>query len=194
MVNNLRLLAKWSSDISRDLLTQFLYFKMLRTMGSLCVPNFDSAPSSMPKLQQIVPGHNLLEYYQKLKKGCERKMDVREKWGRAWRFLLSLWLLLPTRECFEKSRLQQGDFENCPSPCYALVFKSGTQIQHNERLLPAIISVQLIQQRTKPLFKHDQDIVGTLRVVYRKSNRLSQSLKKAVAQFYFVKYDLSRPH
>ena len=50
LVNNLRLLAKWSSDISRDLLTQCIYFKMLRTMSSLCVPNFDSAPSSMPKL------------------------------------------------------------------------------------------------------------------------------------------------
>ena len=45
---------------------------MLRTMSSLCVPNFDSAPSSMPKLYPIshfprvnplVPGLKLLEYY-----------------------------------------------------------------------------------------------------------------------------------
>ena len=49
-VNNVRFLAKWSRDILLDLLTQYLYFKMLRTMSSLCVPNFDSAPSSMPKL------------------------------------------------------------------------------------------------------------------------------------------------
>ena len=28
--------------ISRDLLTQYLYFFMLRTMSSLSVPNFDS--------------------------------------------------------------------------------------------------------------------------------------------------------
>ena len=43
---------------------------MLRTMSSLCVPNFDSAPLSMPKLKPInhfsevsplVPGVKLLE-------------------------------------------------------------------------------------------------------------------------------------
>ena len=43
---------------------------MLRTMSSLCLPNFDSAPSSIPKKKQIiyflqvnalVPGLNLLE-------------------------------------------------------------------------------------------------------------------------------------
>ena len=50
LVNNLRFLAKWSRDISGALLTQCLYFKMLRTMSSLYVPNFDSAPSSMPKI------------------------------------------------------------------------------------------------------------------------------------------------
>ena len=50
MVNNLQFLAKWSREISRDLLIQYLYFKMLRTMTSLHVPNFDSVPSSMPKL------------------------------------------------------------------------------------------------------------------------------------------------
>ena len=49
-VNNVRFLAKWSRDILLDLLTQYLYFKMLRKMSSLCVQNFDSAPSSMPKL------------------------------------------------------------------------------------------------------------------------------------------------
>ena len=27
---------------------------MLRTMSSLCVPNFDSAPLSMPKLEPII--------------------------------------------------------------------------------------------------------------------------------------------
>ena len=43
-------LAKWSRDTSRELLTQCLYFKMLRTMSSLSVPNFESSPSSMPKL------------------------------------------------------------------------------------------------------------------------------------------------
>ena len=37
-------LAKWSNDISRDLLPQYLYYKKLRTMRSLCMPNFDSAP------------------------------------------------------------------------------------------------------------------------------------------------------
>ena len=47
--NNLQFLANWSRDISRDLLTQYLYFEMLRTMSSLLAPNFDSAPSSMPK-------------------------------------------------------------------------------------------------------------------------------------------------
>ena len=46
-VNDMRFLAKWSRDMSLDLLTQYLYFK---TMSSFCVPNFDSAPSSMPKL------------------------------------------------------------------------------------------------------------------------------------------------
>ena len=50
LVNNLQFLAKWSRDMSRDLLTQYLYFKMLRAMSSLYVPNFDSGPSSMPKL------------------------------------------------------------------------------------------------------------------------------------------------
>ena len=53
-LNNLRFLAKWPSDISRDLLTQCLFFKMSRTMSSLCVPSFDSAPSSMLKLQSKV--------------------------------------------------------------------------------------------------------------------------------------------
>ena len=46
-------------------------------MSSLCVPNFDSAPSSMPKLQPInhfpqvnplVPGVKLLEYFKTLMK------------------------------------------------------------------------------------------------------------------------------
>ena len=46
LVSNLRFLAKWSRDTSCDLLTQYLYFKMLRTMSSLCAANFDSAPSS----------------------------------------------------------------------------------------------------------------------------------------------------
>ena len=50
LVNNLQFLAKRSRDISRDLLTHYLYFKMLRTMSSLCVPNFNSQLSSMPKL------------------------------------------------------------------------------------------------------------------------------------------------
>ena len=50
LVNNLQFLAKWSRDISRDLLTQYSFFKMLRTISSLCVPSFDSVPSSMPKL------------------------------------------------------------------------------------------------------------------------------------------------
>ena len=50
LVNNLQFLAKWSRDVSRDLLTQYLYFKMLRTISSLCVPNFNLVPSSMLKL------------------------------------------------------------------------------------------------------------------------------------------------
>ena len=41
---------KWSRDTSSDLLTQYLHFKMLSAMSSLCVPNFDSAPLFMPKL------------------------------------------------------------------------------------------------------------------------------------------------
>ena len=41
VLNYLRFLAKWSRNISADLiLTQYLYFKMLRTMSSLCVLNF----------------------------------------------------------------------------------------------------------------------------------------------------------
>ena len=70
MVNNLKFLAKWS----RDLLTQYSYFKMLRTVSSLCVPNFDSVPSSMPTLKPrihfpqvkkktLVPGLKLLEFF-----------------------------------------------------------------------------------------------------------------------------------
>ena len=64
------ILAEWSRDIPRDLLTQYLYFKMLRPMSSLYVPNFDSAPLSMPKLEPtihfprvnpLVPGLKLLE-------------------------------------------------------------------------------------------------------------------------------------
>ena len=43
-VNFLRLLEKWSRDTSRDLVTQYPYFKMLRTMSSLCVPNIDCVP------------------------------------------------------------------------------------------------------------------------------------------------------
>ena len=38
------LFLNWPCDVSRDLLTQYLYSKMFRTMGSLCVPNFNSAP------------------------------------------------------------------------------------------------------------------------------------------------------
>ena len=49
MVNNLRFLAKWTRDTSRDLLRQYLYFKMLR-ISALCVPNYESVPSSTPKL------------------------------------------------------------------------------------------------------------------------------------------------
>ena len=41
-------------DISRNSLTQYLHFKILRTMSSLCVPNFNSALSSMPKLSAII--------------------------------------------------------------------------------------------------------------------------------------------
>ena len=44
LVNNLHFSPNWSRDVSRDLLTQYLYFKMLRTVSSLCVPNFNSAP------------------------------------------------------------------------------------------------------------------------------------------------------
>ena len=43
-VSFLRFLAKWSRDISRDLLTQYLYFKILRAISSLCAAKFDSAP------------------------------------------------------------------------------------------------------------------------------------------------------
>ena len=50
LLSNLGFLTKWSRDIPRELLTQYLYFETLRTMNSLWVPNFDSAPSSMPKL------------------------------------------------------------------------------------------------------------------------------------------------
>ena len=50
LVNNSRFLAKLSRDLSRDLLTQCLYFKMSMTVSSLYVPNSDPAPSSMPKL------------------------------------------------------------------------------------------------------------------------------------------------
>ena len=69
-LNNLRFLAKWLSDISHDLLTLCLYFKMLRTMSSLCVPSFDSAPS-MLKLQskidfpQVNPQSQALNYVSK---------------------------------------------------------------------------------------------------------------------------------
>ena len=70
-LNNLRFLAKWPSDISRDLLTLCLYFKMLRTIIFLCVPSFDSAPSSMLKLQwkinfpQVNPQSQALNYLSK---------------------------------------------------------------------------------------------------------------------------------
>ena len=50
LVNYLRCLAKWLGDISPVLITKSLNFKMLRAMSSLYVPNFDLAPSSMPKL------------------------------------------------------------------------------------------------------------------------------------------------
>ena len=79
-LNNLRFLAKWPSDISRDLLTLCLYFKMLRTMSSLCVPSFDSAPSSMLKLQskidfpQVNPQSQALNYLsQKVTEQCAAK-------------------------------------------------------------------------------------------------------------------------
>ena len=42
--NYLQFFSKRSSDVSSDLLTQYLYFEMLTTMSSLCVPNSDSAP------------------------------------------------------------------------------------------------------------------------------------------------------
>ena len=78
-LNNLRFLAKWPSDISRDLLTLCLYFKMLRTMSSLCVPSFDSAPSSMLKLQskidflQVNPESQALNYLsQKVTEQCAK--------------------------------------------------------------------------------------------------------------------------
>ena len=78
-LNNLRFLAKWPSDISRDLLTLCLYFKMLRTMSSLCLPSFDSAPSSMLKLQskidfpQVNPESQALNYLsQKVTEQCAK--------------------------------------------------------------------------------------------------------------------------
>ena len=78
-LNNLRFLAKWPSDISRDLLTLCLYFKMIRTMSSLCVPSFDSAPSSMLKLQskidfpQVNPESQALNYLsQKVTEQCAK--------------------------------------------------------------------------------------------------------------------------
>ena len=40
-------MASWKS---RDVLTQYVYFKMLRTMSFLCVTIFDSAPYSVLKL------------------------------------------------------------------------------------------------------------------------------------------------
>ena len=39
-------ISQWFTIFS----TQYLYFKMLRTMSSLFVSNFDPASSSMPKL------------------------------------------------------------------------------------------------------------------------------------------------
>ena len=53
LVNDLQFFVKWSHDLTRDLLTQYLHFKMLRTMSSSCERNFDSAPSSMPKFWPI---------------------------------------------------------------------------------------------------------------------------------------------
>ena len=56
-------------------LTQYLYLKMWRKMSSLYVLNFNSAPSSMPKLQPIihfpqvnslVPGLKLLQVGKKI--------------------------------------------------------------------------------------------------------------------------------
>ena len=47
-VNHIKLFAKWSRDISRDLLTQCLYFKLLRTMSSL--------------RQILIQFHNLCDY------------------------------------------------------------------------------------------------------------------------------------
>ena len=65
LVSNLRFLANWSRDISCDWFTQYLYFKMLRTISSLGVPNFDLASSStyagvianqFPQVNPLVPG------------------------------------------------------------------------------------------------------------------------------------------
>ena len=67
--------------MSRDLSTQYSYFEMLRTMSSLRVTNFDSVPSSVPKLQPIihfpqvnplVPGLKLLE----IVRSVSQKKDV----------------------------------------------------------------------------------------------------------------------
>ena len=40
LVNNLRLFVKWSCDISRDWLAQYLYFKMLKAMSSFLCSKF----------------------------------------------------------------------------------------------------------------------------------------------------------
>ena len=61
----LRFLAKWSYDILRDLLTQYLYFEMLTTINS-----FDSgsiicskvvANKSFPLVNPLDPGFKLFE-------------------------------------------------------------------------------------------------------------------------------------
>ena len=49
LLSNLWFWTKWSRDIPRELLTIFILWNV-KDDEFLCVPNFDSAPSTMPKL------------------------------------------------------------------------------------------------------------------------------------------------
>ena len=54
----LRFLEKWSYDISRDLLTQYLYFELLTTISSFVCP---ISVNHFPLVNPLYPGFKLFE-------------------------------------------------------------------------------------------------------------------------------------
>ena len=75
-VKYLRFYERWSLDIARDLPTQYVYFKMLMTISSLCLPNFNSFAEDLANINyfpQVSPSRLFTVPY------CFRKIIAIER-------------------------------------------------------------------------------------------------------------------